>query len=65
MKEFPRGLHDPSQPYWTDNDVRRYAYWSVFSGACGFTYGNNAVMQFHRETDKEPAYGVKRFGKKH
>lgn len=45
---IPQGLHDPNQPYWTDADVRRYAYWSVFAGACGHTYGHNAVMQFHR-----------------
>ncbi len=56
---IPQGLHDPSQPYWTDSDVRRYAYWSVFAGGCGFTYGNNAVMQFHKEDDIESSYGVK------
>ncbi len=56
---IPQGLHDPSQPYWTDSDVRRYAYWSVFAGSCGFTYGNNAIMQFHKEGDTESAYGVK------
>lgn len=39
------GLHDKTLPVWTADDVRRYAYWSVFAGACGFTYGNNAVMQ--------------------
>jgi hypothetical protein len=56
---IPQGLHDPTQPYWTDSDVRRYAYWSVFAGACGFTYGNNAVMQFHNKGDSDSAYGVK------
>ncbi len=55
---IPQGLHDPAQPYWTDSDVRRYAYWSVFAGACGFTYGNNAVMQFHKAGDPG-SYGVK------
>lgn len=39
------GLHDKTLPVWTADDVRRYAYWSVFAGACGFTYGNNGVMQ--------------------
>ncbi len=53
---IPQGLHDPKQPRWKDHDVRRYAYWSVFAGACGHTYGNNAVMQFHRPGDT-PAYG--------
>ncbi len=33
---------------WNDNDVRRYGYWSVFAGGCGYTYGNNGVMQMHR-----------------
>jgi hypothetical protein len=56
---IPQGLHDPSQPYWTDDDVRRYAYWSVFAGGCGFTYGHNAIMQFHRDGDTDAAYGVK------
>jgi hypothetical protein len=56
---IPQGLHDPTQPYWTDSDVRRYAYWSVFAGACGFTYGNNAIMQFHKKGDTESSYGVK------
>jgi hypothetical protein len=59
---IPQGLHDTTQPYWNDNDVRRYAYWSVFAGAAGFTYGHNAVMQFWQPTDKgKPAYGAKIF----
>lgn len=58
---IPQGLHDSTQPYWTSSDVRRYAYWSVFAGACGFTYGNNAVMQMHKPYDKDGAYGVKKF----
>jgi hypothetical protein len=58
-ESIPQGLHDPTQPYWTDDDIRRYAYWSVFAGGCGFTYGHNAVMQFHKPGDRNPAYGVK------
>ncbi len=46
-ENIPHGLHDSLQPRWTAADVRRYAYWSVFAGAAGFTYGENAVMQFH------------------
>ena len=45
-EEIPHGLHDPSKPYWTDRQVRRYAWWSVLAGAAGFTYGHNAIMQF-------------------
>ncbi len=58
---IPQGLHDTTQPYWTDKEVRRYAYWSVFSGCCGFTYGHNAVMQFYKPTDPSPAYGAKEY----
>lgn len=54
-----QGLHDFTQPYWTARDVRRYAYWSVLAGACGFTYGHNAVMQFHSFGDADANYGVR------
>lgn len=30
-------------------DVRQIAYWSVFAGACGHTYGCNSVWQFYDE----------------
>lgn len=56
---IPQGLHDTLQPYWDDNDTRRYAYWSVFTGAFGHTYGHNAVMQFHKPTDTIVDYGPK------
>jgi len=56
---IPQGLHDTLQPLWTDNDLRRYAYWSVFAGAAGFTYGHNAVMQMFSPGDN-PAYGNKK-----
>jgi hypothetical protein len=60
-EKIPHGLHDTLQPYWTDNDVRRYGYWSVFAGGCGFTYGHNSVMQFHKPTDKAGSYGPKNY----
>lgn len=56
-ENIPQGLHDPSQPYWTDKECRRYAYWSVFAGSAGHTYGSNAVMQMH-----EPGFGPGAFG---
>jgi hypothetical protein len=56
---IPHGLHDSTQPYWQAADVRRYAYWSVFAGGCGFTYGHNAVMQFLRTGDTTIAYSAK------
>lgn len=55
----PQGLHNPRNPYWEEWDVRRYAYWSVFAGAAGHTYGSNAVMQFYNNTRLPGAYGVR------
>jgi hypothetical protein len=57
-ENIPQGLHDPKQPRWTDADVRRYAYWSVFAGGAGFTYGENSVMQFYKKGEANPAYGA-------
>lgn len=54
-----QGLHVMDQPYWREWDVRRYAYWSVFEGAMGHTYGDNAVQQFYRDAKKPGSYGVK------
>lgn len=42
---IPKGLHDADEERWQDYDVRRYAYWSVFAGSCGHTYGHNSIMQ--------------------
>lgn len=47
-EDIPQGLHSPDEPLWNDKDVRRYAYWSVFGGSCGHTYGHNVIMQFAR-----------------
>jgi hypothetical protein len=58
-EDIPQGLHDITQPKWTDKDCRRYAYWSVFAGAMGHTYGQNAVMQMYKP-QFEPAYGCTR-----
>lgn len=54
-----QGLHDRSQPYWEAKDARRYAYWSLFQGAMGHTYGDNAVMQFHDNMERPGAFGVR------
>ncbi len=56
---IPQGLHNINEPRWQDKDVRRYGYWSVFSGAFGYTYGQNAVMQMHSKSDTTTAYGSK------
>lgn len=58
---IPQGLHDTTQPYWLAKDVRRYAYWSVFAGAAGHTYGHSSVMQMHLPKDVKSAYGSKKY----
>jgi hypothetical protein len=45
-------IKDPGffkQGYFTDYDVRIHAYWNLLSGACGYTYGNNAVWQMFKK----------------
>lgn len=56
-----QGLHDFSQPFWQARAVRRYAYWSVFEGACGHTYGANSVMQFYKPSDEKPSYDAREY----
>jgi hypothetical protein len=60
-ERIPYGLHDVKLPRWTAADVRRYGYWSVFAGACGYTYGNNDVMQMHKPGDKQVSYGSRNY----
>ncbi len=57
-ENIPQGLHDSLMPRWKDADLRRYAYWSVFAGGAGFTYGENATMQFNNMGDWTANYGV-------
>ena len=56
---IPQGLHNPRNPYWEEWDVRRYAYWSVFDGAAGHTYGSNSIMKFYDDFNERGAYGVR------
>ncbi|HET7733863.1 MAG TPA: glycoside hydrolase family 140 protein, partial [Paludibacter sp.] len=58
-EDIPQGLHDFNEVKWNANDVRRYAYWSVFAGSFGHTYGHNSIMQFYRP-GLMGAYGAKR-----
>ncbi|WP_213981003.1 DUF4038 domain-containing protein [Sphingomonas sp. dw_22] len=58
-ENIPHGLHDVNAPRWTTNDVRRYAWWAVFAGAFGHTYGENSVMQMYVPGKNNPAYGAK------
>ena len=57
-ENIPHGLHDSLAKRWTAADIRRYAYWSVFAGGAGFTYGENAVMQFNKMGDRTANFGV-------
>jgi hypothetical protein len=35
--------------FFDDYDVRVHAYWNFLAGACGYTYGNNAIWQMFRK----------------
>jgi hypothetical protein len=59
FEALPQGLHDHTKPYWTAADVRRYAYWSVFAGAMGHTYGQNTVRQVHKKGENKAESGAK------
>lgn len=56
---IPQGLHNPRNPYWEEWDVRRYAYWSVFQGAAGHTYGNNAIQQCRDDVAEPCSFGAR------
>lgn len=43
---LPLNYAVPDNGYFQAVDVRIAAYWSVFSGAAGFTYGANPIWQF-------------------
>lgn len=38
--------------FFDDRDIRIAAYWNILSGACGYTYGNNAVWQLFSKNGK-------------
>ena len=40
--------------YLDENDVRKFAYWSLFAGACGHTYGCHDIWQFNGATNWPP-----------
>lgn len=42
----PWPVWDPATGYYRDYDVRKQLYRSVFSGACGVTYGHHSIWQF-------------------
>ena len=42
--------------YFNDFDVRKQAYWAVFAGACGNTYGCHDIWQFWQEDRQKIAF---------
>lgn len=51
MNEYTFSRSDSASRF-TDREVRRTSYWTVFSGAAGITYGCYAIWQMHREEDE-------------
>ncbi|MDZ7402320.1 MAG: glycoside hydrolase family 140 protein [candidate division KSB1 bacterium] len=45
---------DAALGYFDDFDVRQIAYWSVFSGTCGHTYGCHPVWQMYKKEHPIP-----------
>jgi hypothetical protein len=40
---------NPANPRHDDYEIRKQAYWSVFAGAFGHTYGNNNIWQMNND----------------
>lgn len=51
MNEYSFSRSDCGSRF-TDREVRRSSWWSVFAGGAGITYGCYAVWQMHREKDE-------------
>lgn len=44
---YPGFRHGRPATIATDDDARRAAYWAVFAGAAGHTYGHHSIWQMH------------------
>lgn len=44
---YPGFRHGQPPTTATDDHARRGAYWSVFAGSCGHTYGHHSIWQMH------------------
>ena len=55
-EDHPIGFNARERGYSNAADVRKFAYWDVFSGACGYTYGNHSIWQMNKP-GKEPING--------
>jgi hypothetical protein len=49
---------NPSNGYFTEYEVRRQAYRSVFAGGCGYTYGNHSIWQCFQPGYSPIAYAI-------
>ncbi|MDQ6676289.1 MAG: glycoside hydrolase family 140 protein [Acidobacteriota bacterium] len=46
-EDHPLAFQSRINGYSLDAHIRQRAYWDLFAGACGHTYGNHAVWQFY------------------
>ncbi len=46
-EDHPLAFRSKANGYSLDAHIRQRAYWDIFSGACGHTYGNHAVWQMY------------------
>ena len=46
-EDHPLAFRASQNGYSLDAHIRQRAYWDLFSGACGHTYGNHAVWQMY------------------
>jgi hypothetical protein len=46
-EDHPICFNAKENGYSDDYEIRKFAYWDVFAGAAGHTYGNHAVWQMH------------------
>jgi hypothetical protein len=44
-EDHPLGFNAPKNGYSNPYEVRKIAYWDLFAGACGHTYGHHSVWQ--------------------
>lgn len=55
-EDHPLAFRAKENGYSFDAHVRQRAYWSVFSGSCGHTYGNHSVWQMYAP-ERRPVNG--------
>ena len=47
-EDHPACFNTKYETLWDAADVRNSAYWDLFHGACGHTYGNHCIWSFNR-----------------